>query len=417
MLPQNLALTERAAVDFRQWLIASNCGDWTIFHTGDDELYDVDRYLQKLDPDAQWHPAEPLTGMGELPVIRNSDADASLPGHGFVSGFLMLRDLGVAVARWYWIDPEYNAPDSLWILASREDQSYLAVRDRIRKLRHSGNMSVWQIVRGSAGHDGPRIRRRKNAGRELVVSEDLQKQVDRDVLGFFKPEVKRLYKKLDVPYRRGVLLYGPPGNGKTSLIRMLGAKLPRVPFLLVRPDRAIDARALRSIIDRWQKQAPAVLVIEDLNWLLEHVDVSQFLNLLDGVERPSAKGLLLLATTNYPERLDPAVNNRPGRFDVVIDMPNPNRALRERFVQQNLDTLAEDEQKKVVEQSDGLSFSHLREILRLSGLIAIDMGRDERSGEDVLTATDLVRNGHDLAIRGFPKPPEVPFGLQHTRRK
>ena len=41
MLPPNLVLTERAAVDFRQWLIDNGCGDWTIFHTGDDELYDV----------------------------------------------------------------------------------------------------------------------------------------------------------------------------------------------------------------------------------------------------------------------------------------------------------------------------------------------------------------------------------------
>ena len=72
---------------------------------------------------------------------------------------------------------------------------------------------------------------------------------------------------------------------------------------------------------------PAVLVIEDLDWLLEHTNVSTFLNLIDGVESDggrAAGGLLLIATTNHPDKLDPAVNNRPGRFDVVVEIPPPD---------------------------------------------------------------------------------------------
>ena len=419
LMPPHLGLTERAVADFRAFLSANGCGDWPVFHAADDEVYDIDRYLPKLDAEAGWSPPPSLTGLLEAGAalrVKADDADAGRAGEFDLPGFLLMRDLGVAIARWYWVDPEYSTADSLWLLAARDAESYDELRGRIKALRHRGGRATWQTVRGHPGHDGPRLRRRKNAGDELVLSDDIKQRLDRDLVGFFRPEVKKLYKKLDVPYRRGVLLHGPPGNGKTSLIRMVGAKLPRVPFLVMRPDRRIDAGSLRQVIDRWQKQAPSVLVIEDLNWLLEVVDVSQFLNLVDGIERPSAKGLLLIATTNYPERLDPAVNNRPGRFDVVVELPNPDTGLRRRFIDRELGDLAEDVRGKVAAESEGLSFAHLREILRLSGLLAIDEGRGEREGGDVLKAVNLVREGNDRAVRGFPKPPEIPFGIQHARR-
>ncbi|MEM7807501.1 MAG: ATP-binding protein [Planctomycetota bacterium] len=425
VMPPNLPLTELAAAAFRRWLVSKGCGNWHVFHSGDDELYDVEQSLDRLldEGEAQptWEPAPPLTGpvgMAEQVLVRNDDSDAFRPGRLFQPGFLMVGQFRVALARWYWIDPDYNAPDTLWLAACESEEAYDELRDRVKELRHEGNVAVWQIVRGPASHDGPRIKRKRSAGKELVISDELRQRLDRDLLGFFKPGVKSLYKKLDVPYRRGVLLHGPPGNGKTSLLRMVGGRLPKVPFMLLRPDRQISGNALRQIIDRWQRQAPAALVIEDLNWLLEQVDVSQFLNLIDGVERQDAKGLLLVATTNYPEKLDPAVNNRPGRFDVVIELPNPDLALRREFFEKNLakdDQLSQSARADAAKNSDGLSFAHLREILRLSGLLAIEDNRRERTDADLKKAVSLVREGNDRARRGFPKPPEIPFGLAMGR--
>ncbi len=421
-LPPHLVLTERAVADFVAWLEARGCGDWTVLHSPDDEIYEIDRHLGVLVDEGQpvptWDPPPTLSrATGRQPTVRNSDSDAQNPGGFYGPGFLMLEAWGVAVARWYWIDPEFNTADTLWLAATSGPEAYDALRERVREIRHGGTTAVWQIVRGAASQDGPRVNRKRNAGKELVVAAALQEQIDRDVLGFFKPKVRRLYKKLDVPYRRGVLLHGPPGNGKTSLIRMIGGRLPKIPFLLMRSDREVDDRAVRRVIDRWQQQAPAALVIEDLNWLLKQVDVAQFLNLLDGIERQDAKGLLLLATTNHPEQLDPAVNNRPGRFDVTIELPNPNTGLRRQFLDRNLPDLPDETRGKAADKADGLSFAHLREVLRLSGLLAIEAGRDNRDAADVLKAVDLVRDGHDRAARGFPKPPELPFGLQHKRRR
>ncbi len=422
-LPPHLVLTERAVADFATWLEGNGCGHWTVLHSADDEIYDIDQYLPKLfegeNPSIpEWEPAPTLSRSGgRQPTIRNDDNDAVLPGAFYRPGFLLLREHGVAVARWYWIDPEFNSPETLWLAACESAEKYNAIKARVKEMRHGGNHAVWQIVRGAAAHDGPRVKRRKDAGKELVLPPALMAQVERDVLGFFSPKVRKLYKKLDVPYRRGVILHGPPGNGKTSLIRMVGGKLPKVPFMLLRSDREVDDRSIRRVIDRWQKQAPAVLVIEDLNWLLKQIDVGQFLNLLDGIERPDAKGLLLLATTNYPEQLDPAVNNRPGRFDVTIELPNPDTSLRQAFFDKTLGDLDEDTRTQAATKSQGLSFAHLREVLRLSGLMAIEAGRESRTGEDILRAVEQVWSGHDRAVRGFPKPPDLPFGLQHQKRR
>jgi ATP-dependent 26S proteasome regulatory subunit len=221
---------------------------------------------------------------------------------------------------------------------------------------------------------------------------------------------------MGVPLRRGVLLHGPPGNGKTSLIRHIGARLPHVPALLLRPAADFDSDDLEEVIRRWSEQAPAILVIEDLNWLLVKVNVSTFLNLLDGVDRGRGKGgLLLIATTNSPDQLDPAVNNRPGRFDVVLEVPPPDRALRLEFLCLALATVPRATLETLAARTDGLSFAHLQEIVRLSGLTAIHAGRQERTEKDLSGAADTVRRAFDEAVRGFPVKPELPFGLLPLR--
>ena len=71
---------------------------------------------------------------------------------------------------------------------------------------------------------------------------------------------------------------------------------------------------------------------------------------------------------------------------------------------------------RVAAETDGLSFAHLEEIVRLSGLTAIHAGRAERAEEDLVAAMSTVRGAYEAAVRGFPTKPEVPFGLAPRRR-
>lgn len=251
----------------------------------------------------------------------------------------------------------------------------------------------------------------------LLLSDEIRRRIEMDVIRFLAEEVAALYRSLGVPHRRGVLLHGPPGNGKTSTIRHIGAQLSHVPAMILRPGGDFNADSLKDVLEHWHHQAPAMLVIEDLDWMLERVNVSTFLNLLDGVETNLSGGLLLIATTNHPEKLDPAINNRPGRFDLVLEVPAPDSSLRLRFWQRKLPAARQELLDRMVESTEGLSFAHLQEILRLSGLLAIRQGRRARDNEDLRAAIDMVRQGCEDAAGGFAPKPEMPFGLAALHRK
>ena len=136
--------------------------------------------------------------------------------------------------------------------------------------------------------------------------------------------------------------------------------MPDIPALVLKASANFDSDDLEAVVKRWTGLAPAILVIEDLDWLLKAVNVSTLLNSLDGIST-SAQGMLLIATTNHPDRLDPAINNRPGRFDVSIEMPNPDRALRESFFQSRLAHLPAEISIMTAGLCEGLSFAHLQE--------------------------------------------------------
>jgi SpoVK/Ycf46/Vps4 family AAA+-type ATPase len=278
------------------------------------------------------------------------------------------------------------------------------------------------VVSGPAWRD-ERIPPEAGGLHDLVLSEEIRRRLATEVVGFFSPGAAALYGKVGVPYRRGVLMYGPPGNGKTSIIRSLAGMLPDVAGLVLRSGRGIDEDDFTAVVKRWVESAPAILVIEDLNWMIpERVSVAAFLNQLDGLATPrGAAGLLMIASTNHPETLDPAINDRPGRFDVMLEVPSPDAALRREFFRRATEALGDvpDEPvlSKLVTATSGLSFAHLREVVQAAGLAAVRDGRDRRSEADLLDAAAAVGRAHHAADRGFPARPDEAFGLGQFRTR
>jgi hypothetical protein len=407
-LPASMVMTERATAALRAELVRRGFGEWIIFYAQYNDLHDAESHLTELGEETAWEPLTALAG-GE-PVDGFSFGDWG--AKRWPAGVLILEKHQVAMARWYWADAEGGFLRTLWLVAAASAGHFQTLRTDLIPFRRRKGAPVWQLIYGGA--DDGEIIPRTLTGPELMLTDSLRQRIDLDVVKFFSDPVKQLYSTLGVPHRRGMLLYGPPGNGKTSLIRWIGSLIPDVPGLVLRASAAFDSDDLEAVIKRWTNIAPAILVIEDLDWLLKAVNLSTFLNTLDGISN-SADGLLLIATTNHPERLDPAINNRPGRFDVTIEIGNPEIDLRLQFFRSRLPGVPEESLTLAAELTDGLSFAHLQEVLRLSGLLALNAGRVARTDEDLRSATQIVQESNRAALNGFPMKLEVPFGL--VRRK
>ncbi len=220
----------------------------------------------------------------------------------------------------------------------------------------------------------------------LVLRAGLAESIRQDMEGFFGS--RELYEGHGVPWKRGALLYGPPGNGKTHALKALINRL-RKPTVYVKTleqgDQGPSQESLRSIFHRARNAAPCVLVLEDLDSMIDDANRSYFLNEMDGFAENH--GVLVLATTNHADRIDPAIVQRPSRFDrkYHFDLPGPAERVaymqmwnrqRERGVR-----LADDDIRELAAATDAFSYAYLKELM-LSVLIA-HFGASDRTLRDV----------------------------------
>jgi chaperone BCS1 len=142
------------------------------------------------------------------------------------------------------------------------------------------------------------------------------------------------YAERGIPYRRGYLLHGPPGTGKTTTVVALAGELKLSVGVLSLSSKVLSDEVLRTLVDALP--AATLLLIEDVDCIFKErrttdvqtgVTLSGLLNALDGVS--SRDGRVLFMTTNHPERLDAALI-RPGRVDRKIELgySTPDQARR-----------------------------------------------------------------------------------------
>lgn len=207
----------------------------------------------------------------------------------------------------------------------------------------------------------------------LVLPGAIKSEVMENVFGFFTAE--ETYLKYGLPWKRGLLFLGPPGNGKTHMIKGLANELGR-PVLYVRSFNSQHGTAHDNIgkaFERARDVAPCLLVLEDLDALVDDNNRSYFLNEMDGFY--SNRGILTVATTNHPERLDPAIMERPSRFDRKFTFTLPTEADRSRYLlfqngklEQALQ-MTESAIQAVAQRTEGFSYAYLKELV-LSSMMA-----------------------------------------------
>jgi hypothetical protein len=248
-------------------------------------------------------------------------------------------------------------------------------------------------------HQLPQIRREA-----IVLPDGALERVERHAVTF--TQHAGVLVKAGRSLHRGVLMYGPPGTGKTLTIMYLATQMTgRTVILMSGPSMGRIAQLGQFVRDL----APATIVVEDVDLIAQerglpgqtaHPLLFELMNQMDGLADDI--DVLFILTTNRPDILEPALAARPGRVDLVVELPIPDAAARRRLLDLYAHGLELDgvDLAGYVEPTEGASPAYIKELLRRAALIAtIDRGTARVRDADIRQAMEELSAGGELAKR------------------
>lgn len=173
--------------------------------------------------------------------------------------------------------------------------------------------------------------------------------------------LKEHYKSFGLSHKRGMLLWGPPGSGKTSTIAMAIEDMVKRGGIVLLAEAPAFLKVLLREARNVEPERPITVIWEDLDAVIKRYNEAEVLEILDGESQVS--GVVFIATTNYPEDLDSRIVNRPSRFDRVEFIGMPSAEARGLYLQAKVKTTVAPDGTDLVAQTEGMSVAHLRELV------------------------------------------------------
>ena len=282
------------------------------------------------------------------------------------------------------------------------------VLGRILSRRMMGGMNAL-----SFGKSGAKIVASESTGVtfEDVAGEEEAKEALKEIVDFLEHPGK--YASIGAKLPKGALLVGPPGTGKTLLAKAVAGEA-KVPFFSISGSEFVEmfvgmgAAKVRDLFKQANEKAPCIVFIDEIDTIGKKRDtgagiggndereqtLNQLLTEMDGFD--GKKGVVILAATNRPESLDPALL-RPGRFDRRIPVELPDVGGREAILRvhsKGIRMAGDIDLKAIARATSGASGAELANIINEAALRAVRLGRDTVTQDDLMESVETVIAGY-----------------------
>lgn len=337
--------------------------------------------------------------------------DPGLVDRLYASGAEFETNISNDVSPWIYFLISYILPlvifFGLWRVFSK----------KMTKKMNNGFNPMNSMTFGGRGKSNAKVYVKSTDGIKFddVAGEDEAKDLLREIVSFLHDPKK--YQEIGASLPKGALLVGPPGTGKTLLAKAVAGEA-NVPFFSISGSEFVEmfvgmgASKVRDLFKQAQEKAPCIVFIDEIdaigkkrNGNLSSNDereqtLNQLLTEMDGFD--SSKGVVILAATNTPDSLDPALL-RPGRFDRRIPVELPDLKGREEILKvhaKKIKTERNIDYNSIAKLAAGASGAELANIINEGALKAV------REGRKFVTQADL-EESVEVVIAGYQKKSRV----------
>ena len=286
------------------------------------------------------------------------------------------------------------------------------IRKRMQKSMGGGDGMMF----GMGGNSGAKVYVPSSSGIRFadVAGEDEAKELLSEIVDFLHDPAK--YAAIGAKLPKGALLVGPPGTGKTLLAKAVAGEA-NVPFFSIAGSEFVEmfvgrgAAKVRDLFKQANEKAPCIVFIDEIDTIGKKRDgqmmgndereqtLNQLLTEMDGFD--GSKGVVVLAATNRPDSLDPALL-RPGRFDrrIPVELPDLQGRIEILKVHARKIRLAEDvDFEPIAKTAAGASGAELANIVNEAALRAVRSGRQFATEEDLQESVEVVIAGYQKKSR------------------